>query len=83
MRGGFEAAAAAWGALRWVMVLAATITLDPDARLPFKWATPGGFIATVLIFASSTTLTYHVANLGSYGQVYGQLGAAVVSMLWL
>ena len=76
--------------LRWTMVfVAVTLALDllyylaPDAKLPFKWITPGGFIATVLLFASDGALSYYVANLGNYGQVYGQLGAVIVFMLWL
>ena len=76
--------------LSWAMVFVAiTVALDllyylaPDAKLPFKWITPGGFIATVLMFVSDGALSYYVANLGNYGQVYGQLGAVIVFMLWL
>jgi membrane protein len=74
----------------WAMVFVAiTVALDllyylaPDAKLPFKWITPGGFIATVLLFVSDGALSYYVANLGNYGQIYGQLGAVIVFMLWL
>src|SRR5215211_3792184 len=76
--------------LSWAMVFVAiTLALDllyylaPDAKLPFKWITPGGFIATVLLFASDGAFSYYVANLGNYGQVYGQLGAVIVFMVWL
>jgi membrane protein len=76
--------------LSWTMVfVAVTVALDllyylaPDAKLPFKWITPGGFIATVLLFVSDGALSYYVAHLGNYGQVYGQLGAVIVFMLWL
>ena len=76
--------------LGWTMVfVAVTVVLDllyylaPDAKLPFKWITPGGFIATVLLFVSDGALSYYVANLGNYGQIYGQLGAVIVFMLWL
>src|SRR5215218_1747775 len=76
--------------LSWAMVFVAiTLALDllyylaPDANVPFKWITPGGFIATVLLFVSDGALSYYVANLGNYGQVYGQLGAVIVFMLWL
>jgi membrane protein len=76
--------------LGWTMVfVAVTVALDllyylaPDADLPFKWITPGGFIATVLLFVSDGALSYYVAHLGNYGQVYGQLGAVIVFMLWL
>ncbi len=85
-----ETATALWVLLRWAMVFAAVTLalallyyLAPDARLPFRWVTPGGLIATALMFASDAAFSYYVANLGSYGQVYGQLGTVVVFMIWL
>jgi membrane protein len=76
--------------LGWAMVfVAVTLSLDllyylaPDAKLPFKWITPGGFIATVLLFVSDGALSYYVAYLGNYGRIYGQLGTVIVFMLWL
>jgi membrane protein len=87
---GLPESAASLGKLSsWVMVFVAiTLALDvlyylaPDAKLPFKWITPCGIIATVL-FVSDGALSYYVANLGNYGQIYGQLGAVIVFMLWL
>jgi membrane protein len=85
-----ESAASLANPLSWAMVFVGlTLALDllyylaPDANLPFKWITPGGFIATVLLFACDGALSYYVAKLGNYGQVYGQLGAVIVFMLWL
>jgi membrane protein len=85
-----ETTTSLWVLLRWAMVfVAVTLALDllyylaPDAKLAFKWITPGGFIATALLFASDGALSYYVAKLGNYGQVYGQLGAVIVFMLWL
>jgi membrane protein len=79
-----------WGALSWVLAflvvtlaLAVLYYLAPNAGLPFKWITPGGFIATVLMLAASVALNLYVSNIGRYDQVYGQLGAVVVLMLWL
>jgi membrane protein len=80
---GLPESAASLGKLSsWAMVFVAiTVALDvlyylaPDAKLPFKWITPGGFIATVLLFVCDAALSYYVANLGNYGQIYGQLGA--------
>jgi membrane protein len=79
-----------WGALSWVLAfLAVTLALAilyylaPNADLPFKWITPGGFTATVLMLAASVALNLYVSNIGRYDQVYGQLGAVVVLMLWL
>ncbi len=85
-----ESALSVWDFLRWVLVFVTiTLALDllyylaPDAKLPFRWITPGGFIATILMFVSSVAFSYYVANLGSYGLIYGQLGAVVIFMLWL
>ena len=79
-----------WGVARWGLAFAVVTTalsvlyyLAPDARLPFKWITPGGFMATVLMFAASTALSFYASRLGNYDQVYGQLGAVIVFMLWL
>jgi membrane protein len=79
-----------WGALSWALAfLAVTLALAflyylaPNADLPFKWITPGGFTATVLMLASGVALKLYVANIARYDQVYGQLGAVVVLMLWL
>jgi membrane protein len=81
---------AVWGVARWGLAFAAVSTalsilyyLAPDARVPFKWITPGGFAATVLMFAASTALSFYASRLGSYDQIYGQFGAVIVFMLWL
>jgi membrane protein len=79
-----------WTVFRWVAVFAAvTLALDvlyylaPNVQIPFRWITPGGFVATVLMFAASAVVTFYVSRLGSYDQVYGQLAAVIVFMIWL
>ncbi len=79
-----------WGLVRWALAfLAVTLALSvlyylaPNADLPFAWITPGGLTATILMFISSVGLSLYVSNVGRYDQVYGQLGAVVVLMLWL
>ena len=79
-----------WRIVRWgVAFLAVTFALDilyyvaPNADLPFKWITPGGVVGTVLTLISSVALNLYVANFGHYDQIYGQLGAVIVLMLWL
>ena len=85
-----EALLALWGILRWVLAfLAVTLAhnllyyLAPNARIPFKWITPGGFTATVLILVASAALNLYVVNFARYNQIYGQLGAIIVLMVWL
>jgi membrane protein len=78
------------GALSWALAfLAVTLALAvlyylaPNADLPFRWITPGGFAATTLMLVCSVALNLYVSNVARYDQVYGQLGAVVVLMLWL
>lgn len=85
-----EALLALWDVLRWAgAFLAVSLAhailyyVAPNAEVPFKWITPGGFVATVLILVSSVGLNVWVSNLGRYDQVYGQVGAIMVLMLWL
>jgi membrane protein len=35
------------------------------------------------MFISSAALRLYAANFGHYDQIYGQLGAVIVTMLWL
>jgi len=88
--GGLAGLPAVWGVARWVVAFAVVTFalsvlyyLAPDARVPFKWITPGGFTATVLMFAASTALSFYASRLGNYDRIYGPLGAVIVFMLWL
>ena len=74
-----------WNVLRWAgAFLAVTLVhallyyMAPSAKVPFKWITPGGFAAAVLILVASVGLNLWVANLGRYDQIYGQVGAIMV-----
>jgi membrane protein len=85
-----EAFLGLWATLRWALAfLAVTLALDvlyylaPNAELPFKWVTPGGLLATILMVIASYGLRLYVSNFGHYSQIYGQLGAVMVLMLWL
>jgi membrane protein len=79
-----------WSVLRWVVAFVAVTIVHailyytaPSADVPFKWITPGGLMATVLILVSSVALSFYVANFGRYDQLYGPIGAVIVLMLWL
>ena len=79
-----------WNILSWAtlfvtltLIHAVLYYLAPDADLPFKWITPGGLLATILILVASATLDFYVTNLVRYDQLYGSLTAVAVLMLWL
>lgn len=64
------------------MALAVLYYLAPNVDIPFKWITPGGFVATILLLVSNQILTLFVVNF-RYDLFYGQLGAGVVLLVWL
>jgi membrane protein len=79
-----------WDILSWTalfitltLIHAVLYYLAPNADLPFKWITPGGLMATVLILVASVTLNFYVTNLARYDQLYGSLTAVIMLMLWL
>lgn len=79
-----------WGVTRWVLAFVAVTSalsilyyVAPNADLPFKWITPGGLVATVLMGVSSVGLNFYVTDFGRYGQIYGPLAAVIILMLWL
>jgi membrane protein len=47
------------------------------------WITPGSILATVLWLAASWGFGRYVANVGTYNETFGALGAVVVLLMWL
>ena len=79
-----------WGAFSWVIAfLNLTLAFDilyyvaPSADLTFKWITPGGLMTTVLLLVSSQLFILWANNIFRSNQLFGQLGASVVLLLWL
>ena len=79
-----------WTLLGWLLTfLAVTIALDvlyylaPDADIPFRWVTPGGFMAAILLLVANQVMRFFVADVFHYDQLYGQLGAGIVLLTWL
>lgn len=79
-----------WRIAGWLLaLLAVTLALDilyyvaPNADLPFSWITPGGLVATILLIITSEAIRFWMANVFRYNQLYGQLGAGIVLLIWL
>ena len=79
-----------WTLFGWLSTfLAVTIALDvlyylaPDADIPFRWVTPGGFMAAILLLVANQVMRFFVADVFHYDQLYGQLGAGIVLLTWL
>jgi membrane protein len=79
-----------WTLLGWLITfLAVTLALDvlyylaPNADIPFRWVTPGGFMAAILLLVANQIMRFFVADVFHYDQLYGQLGAGIVLLTWL
>lgn len=78
-----------WTAMSWTLAfLAATVALSflyylaPNVDISFRWITPGGFMAAILLLVSSQVFKVFLANF-RYDQFYGQLGTGIVLLVWL
>ena len=79
-----------WRILSWALAfLIVTFAIDvlyyvaPNADLPFKWITPGGVLATILLLVGSEITRLWATNIFRAYQLYGQLGAGIVLLIWL
>lgn len=79
--------AIAW--LRWpilivlMMCVAAFLYwIAPNAKLPFKFISPGAISFVVAWLIATAAFGAYVANFGSYNATYGALGGVVVLLLW-
>jgi membrane protein len=79
-----------WTLLGWLITfVAVTLALDvlyylaPNADMPFRWVTPGGFTAAILLLVANQIMRFFLADVFHYDQLYGQLGAGIVLLTWL
>jgi membrane protein len=52
-------------------------------RPQWQWITPGALFAAVLWLFGSGLFSLYVAGFGSYNEIYGSVGAAVVLLTWV
>ncbi len=80
-----------WGfsALRWLCVImliyfsvAVLYRYGPATRKRFHIFSLGTTIASFLIIISSLGFSYFVTNFGQYNELYGSIGALIVTLLW-
>lgn len=79
-----------WNIVRWPVALfflmftmALIYYFAPNINQPFRWITPGGFIAILLWVLASLAFRFYVSNFGSYDEIYGSIGAVIILLLYL
>jgi len=78
-----------WTWLRWpaaVVLLMLAVSLiyhaGPDARLPFRYVTPGAVLAVLVWIAASVGFGIYIARFADYNATYGSLGAIVILLFY-
>lgn len=75
-----------WLVLAVIIVLCITLiyTYAPQRSHPkFRWVSTGAIIATLLWIIGSLLLTLYVQNFDQLEELYGQISALVILMIWL
>lgn len=80
-----------WSVVQWLVALGILVVtfamlyyFAPDLDQPFRWITPGGFIAVMLWVVASLIFRFYVnSDFVSYNQTYGSIGAAIILLLYL
>lgn len=78
-----------FSALRWLIIIllvyniiAIIYKFAPPVHRRFSYFSVGTNIATFLIIVVSVGFSYFVANFGQYNELYGSIGALIVTLLW-
>lgn len=86
-----ETAVAVWQYAKWPLLALAVMALvsllywaSPNVRHPgWRWLMPGSVLAMVLWIAASLAFSLYVSSFGSYGALYGSIGAVLVLLMWM
>jgi membrane protein len=57
--------------------------IGTNSKKKFRFFSPGTTLATILSIITSLAFSYYVNNFSNYNQVYGSLGALIITMLWM
>ena len=65
------------------IIVAMLFKFGPAMKKRMKFITPGAGVATFLAIVSSLGFSYYVNNFNNYNEIYGSLGAIIVTMIWI
>lgn len=76
--------------MRWIIFAAALLLglavayrFGPDAKVRFRFISPGNVVAAILIALASVGFRFYVSKFGNYSATYGSLAAVIILMLWM
>ena len=75
-----------WPLLFCVVMLGLTLLyrFGPSRAQPkWRWAAPGSLIAALIWIAASAGFSWYAANMATYNETYGSLGAVIGFMTWI
>jgi len=76
--------------LQWLVIIAALFFaisfiyyLAPAKRRHFRFISPGGSLATLLIIITTLGFNFYVDNFSKYNILYGSIGTLMIVLLWI
>ena len=85
-----DTAVTVWNIVKWPVLAVIVVTMfavlyyaAPNARVRFRWLSPGGVLALVIWLVASALFAFYVANFGSYNATYGSLGGVIIFLVWM
>ncbi len=80
-----------WNIAKWPLLVAFAVVLlavlyhaTPNVKQPkFRWISPGGLVAVIVLALASLGFFFYVSNFGNYNATYGSIGGVIVLLLWL
>ncbi len=64
-------------------VISTIYRFGTNFKTKYGYFSPGATTATFLSILSSLIFSYYVNNFSNYNQIYGSIGALIITMLWL
>ena len=79
-----------WRLARWSLALLTSATVlgavyhfGTHSKESWRWVTPGAITATLLWFPVTLAYGWYVTRLADYTIIYGSLGTAIATLVWL
>jgi membrane protein len=79
-----------WDIAKWPVLALIVVTMfavlcyaAPNARVRFRWLSPGGVLALAIWLIASALFAFYVGHFGSYNATYGSLGGIIIFLIWM
>lgn len=78
------------GYFRWIILVCILFFgisflyyFGPNKKTRYRFFSPGGLLATLLIILTSYGFSFYVSNFSQYNKLYGSIGTLIIILLWI